>query len=273
MGGSSSTTTVQKADPWAPAQGDLRYILNQARASHNQGLLSPNVYQGQRVAGFGQDTTQARDQMRGIADGQGAGLATARDTLLGMAQGQDGIYRDLDQVKASTMESVMPSVMAAFGGSGMTDSSTARQEAATAAARAIAPIEYGAYNQAMDRSMSAANAIPGMMQAQYMPAQMLGSLGSQADAMSQQQINADMARFAEDNNKRLNGLNNYTDIVSRIAGQGGSQSSTSPGPSAGAQLAGAGLGGLGTYGALAANPITAPFAIGGGILAGLGSLF
>ena len=39
------------------------------------------------------------------------------------------------------------------------------------------------------------------------------------------------------------------------------------------KVAGAGLGSIATYGALAANPVTAPFAVGGAILSGVGSLF
>ena len=45
------------------------------------------------------------------------------------------------------------------------------------------------------------------------------------------------------------------------------------GQSTAGRIAGSALSGLGTYGALAMNPVTAPFAVAGGIVSGLGSLF
>ena len=274
-GGGGDTTTVQKADPWVGAQPNLYKGLADAKKLYNQGKLSPEAYEGDRVAGFGDTTQAAHGSILDVAGGQQGALDTALSTATGTAMGDGGIYRDLDAVKKSALESVMPSVMSAFGGSGMQDSSTARMEAATAATNAIAPIEYGAYGQAKDRALSAAGMIPGLSQAQYIPSQMMGQVGSSQDAMSQSILDSDIARHYETESRDARALERFSNLSLGYGGLGGSSTRTqSGGGSSGfGQIAGAGLGGLGAYGALAANPITAPFAIGGGILSGLGSLF
>jgi hypothetical protein len=98
---------------------------------------------------------------------------------------------------------------------------------------------------------------------------MQGQVGASQDMRAQQGIDANMAQYYEGQNQQMNNLQGYLSNVMGIGGQGGGTTQTTPGVSTGQQIGGAALGGLGAYGALAANPVTAPFAIAGGVGAGL----
>lgn len=65
---------------------------------------------------------------------------------------QDRTYRDLDQVRQNVLGSVIPQVSSMFSDTGGLDSSAAMDTIGRAAGEAIAPIEYGAYNDAMNRN-------------------------------------------------------------------------------------------------------------------------
>ena len=74
---------------------------------------------------------------------------------------------------------------------------------------------------------------------------------------------------------------NFTALTPPVTGGGAGQDQPfvvgggqqAGGKSTVGRIAGSALGGLGTYGALAMNPVTAPFAVAGGIVSGIGSLF
>ncbi|MCL6286015.1 hypothetical protein M3P21_21090 [Ruegeria sp. 2012CJ41-6] len=262
-GGSKSTTTVQKADPWSGAQPYLKRGLKEAESLFDQGGFSPEVYQGNRVAGFGDITNQAQGMTMSQAMGPNA-TAGATNTLQRMMD-PDYTSGQLDQVKQNALESAIPAATSMFSGSGMLNSSQAMDTVGRAAAEAVAPIEYGAHQAAQNRAMQAAEMAPKIDLAGYMPAQMVGQVGSAQDALAQSQINSDMQVFSEGANADAKNLSGFAGMVYPGAGMGSQSTATGPGggPSTGAQIAGAGLAGLGTYGAL-----TAPAALGGLGLAG-----
>lgn len=72
-GGSKTTTTKteEKRDPWAPAQPALQEILGGASAAYKSGA-GQQVYQGERVAGLGDETKAGLGY---LADNAGAGLS------------------------------------------------------------------------------------------------------------------------------------------------------------------------------------------------------
>lgn len=273
--GGGSTNTIQKADPWEGAQPNLLFGLDEAMDLYDRGALAPLPYSGDRVAGFSKDTVNAQQGIKNLAKRQQPRINTASNVVLNMAKGDDGIYRDMDAVRGQVLDSVLPAVQDSFSGAGMTDSSVARQEAATAATAALAPVEYGAYRDAKDRSLEAARAVPAMSISEYMPQQMIGQVGSSIDALNQAQINSAIQAYYEGENREADALSRFSGLSLGYGGQGGttSTSQSGGGPSTLGTVAGAGLGGLGAYGALSANPATAPFALGGALLAGLGGLF
>jgi hypothetical protein len=313
-GGGGDSTTTMKQDPWKDAQPYLRGNLLQANRLYHDGGFAPDPYGGQRVAPQSAGSSGAYDAVlrRGggspmidnayggidqLMRGQTpyAGMTQSDPRLAPMTSGAD-IYRDLGRVKKEALGSAIPAAMSMFSGNGMTDSSAAMDTVGRAATEAVAPIDYAAWQGAQDRRLSAvgqdnstrlqafglgqqgqlgaAGMAPGLTAASYLPAQMMAQFGSGRDAHNQAGIEAAMAKYYEGQNKTRDNFTGYADIISRIAGQGGTTSATGPSgqPSGAAKVAGAGLGGLGAYGALMMNPATAPFALLGGGLAGLTGL-
>lgn len=272
MSAGGSTTTTQKADPWGPAQSNLMQALGRAEGTFKRNKFAPQPYMYDRVAGFGDVSQDAQSMMIDRAQGGSPLIDQAQGTFSNMMSGD---YQSdmLDRVKNEALGSAIPAAVAQFSGSGMTNSSQAMDTVGRAATNAIAPIEYGAFEASQNRAMDAARMSPSMDQAGYLPAQMLGQVGGMQDQMAQSELNAKMARYNEIQNRERENLQGYLNAVMGIAGQGSSSTATEPGPSAMQSIGSAGLSGLGTYGALAMNPATAPFAAIGGIGAGLLGLF
>ena len=267
MSGGGGQTVTQKADPWRGAQTDLRTLLVKGRDLQKRGGFAPEVFAGDRVAGFGDTSQMGQDMMIGAA--QGPNATSSAQGFLGRMM--DGGYQSdqLEQVKQNALGSAVPAATAMFSGSGMLNSSQAMDTVGRAAAEAVAPYEYGAFENAQARGLSAAGMAPQIDAAGYLPGQMMSSVGAAQDAMRQAEIDAEMAQFYEGANSEAKNLEGYARLALPISGQGGMSSSTQPGPSMLQTMGGSALGGLGTYGALAANPATAPYAMIGGLGAGL----
>lgn len=272
MGGKNQKTTqTTKMEPWKAAQPGLQLGINDAMSLYQNGGFAADPYQGNRVAGFGDVTQQGMNSILNQAAGGTPGTDAAIGSLQGMLSGQNQ-YGDLQGVRDNILSSAIPAAVSQFAGSGMSGSSVAQQGVGGAAASALAPFEYDAYNQQQNRALQAAGMMPGLERAQYLPGQMMQQVGSAQDLMAQNRIDADMARYYETQNQPLNNLNGYLNAMMGLGGMGGTNSATGQAPGGGG--IGAGIaGGLGTYGALAANPATAPFAILGGLGAGLAGLF
>lgn len=271
-GGSNNTTTVQKSDPWPGAQPYLRRGLSEAQTIFDAGGFTPEVYGGNRVAGFGDLTGASQDMTLNRA--MSPNLNSDASMTLGRMMDPDYTSAQLDQVKENALSSAVPAATAMFSGSGMLNSSQAMDTVGRAAAEAVAPIEYGAHQAAQSRALQAADMAPKIDLAGYLPAQMVGQVGAAQDSLAQAEINADMARFMEEANPDAKNLSGFAGMVYPSAGMGSTSTATGSGggPSTGAQIAGAGLAGLGTYGALSAIPGIGPFAAIGGGLAGLAGL-
>ena len=266
-GGDSKTTT----EPWKRAQPYLKRALSQGESLYRQDGFAPDPYSGDRVAGFGDTTQQAQGMVMDRANAGAPLVDQASGTLSSM---MDGNYQTdmLDRVKENALGSAVPAAVSQFSGSGMTNSTQAMDTVGRAATQAVAPYEYGAFENAQGRAMKAAGMAPGMEQAGYLPAQMIGSIGSAQDAMSQNMINADMSQYYEGENQARDNYQGYLGAMMGLGGMGGQTTQSGGGPSTGANVMSAGLGGLGAYGALAMNPVTAPFAVAGGLAAGLGGV-
>lgn len=259
--GGGNTTTVQKADPWPVSVPSLTRGLGDLNQVYDQGRLTPTPFGGPRVAGFGGETMQAQNMMLGQA-GQPNASGSAQSSLIDMMQGTNGIYRDLGAVREEALGGAIPAAVAQFAGNGMTDSSQAMDTVGRAATNAIAPIEYGAFLQQQQNQLRGAALAPSVDQAGYLPAQMVGAVGGQRDAMSQAQIDALMQQHYEAADGPFNNLQRYSQLAMGYGGQGGSQSMTQPGASMGSRVAGAGMTGLGAYGALAGMGAGGPLGAG-----------
>lgn len=268
MGGKSQTVT-QKSSPWKPAQPFLLDAMNQASDIFNAGDFAADPYTGQRTITPSDATTGAQQGILDMAAGGTPGLDAARSYLTSMMGG--GMYSGMQGVRDNILGSAIPAATAMFSGSGMTNSSTAMDGVGRAATEALAPFEYGAYENAQNRAMQAAGMMPQMEQAAYLPFQMQSQVGAQQDALQAAQIEADMARHYETEGQAAANFSPYLQAIMGLGGMGGQSSTTSP--VSGTGLGPAIMGGLGTYGALAGIPgITGGMAGAGGILAALAGL-
>lgn len=272
MPGGGSQTQTTTAEPWSAAQPALRDAISQGQQLFQQGGFAANPYQGQRVAGFSDTTRQGMNMIRQQAAGGTPGTDAAIGSLQGMLNGRTQ-YNNMQGVRDQILGNAIPSAVAQFSGSGMPNSSVAMDQVGSAATAALAPFEYDAFNQQQGRALQAAQMMPGLERAQYAPGEMMMGVGGMQDQRQQQRINANMARYYETQNQPMQNYQGYLQAMMGLGGMGGTQTQTAPGVGTGAQLAGAGLGGLGTYGSLALNPATAPFALAGGGLAALAGLF
>lgn len=217
--GKGKQTSVQKSEPWAPAQGALKGVLGDAQSLYQSGGFQIDPFQGNRVAGFSAPTQQSHQMISQLAGGPNLSQQ-AGSTLSGlMDPSQYGA--GLEGVKQEALGSAIPAAAAQFSGSGLTDSSTAQQGVGRAAAQAVAPIEYQAYNQAQNRALQAAGMSPAIQQASYLPAQMLGQIGGQQQQQDQAQIDAQRSLYQEQQRAPIAGLENYAALIGGIGGQGG----------------------------------------------------
>lgn len=269
MGGKKQTVT-QQSSPWKAAQPFLKNALGQAEDLYNAGEFSATPYGGQRVAGFGDATTGAQQGILDMASGGAPGTAQARDYLTSM-MGTGGQYPGMQGVRDNILGGAIPAAASMFSGSGMTNSSAAFDGVGRAATEALAPFEYGAYENAANRGMQAAQMMPGMEAAMYNPMLMQSQVGAQQDSMNQSMIDAEMKKYYEGEGQAAANFSPYLQAIMGLGGMGGSSSTTSPTPGTG--LGAAITGGLGTYGALAGlSGVSGGMAGAGGILAALAGL-
>jgi len=270
MGGKSQSTTTTM-NPWKSAQPFLLEAMRGANTLFKEGGFAADPYQGNRVADPSQATLDAERRTMMMSQGGAPGTTAARNSMMGMLDPANQ-YRGMDAVRDNILSSAIPSAASMFSGSGMTNSSTAMEGVGRSAMEALAPFEYGAYNAGQDRMMGAAQMLPGLDQAAYMPVAMQGAVGAQQDARRQAQTQADMQKYYETEGQ---GAANFQPYLNAIMGLGGmGQSSTSTGPAPGTGLGPAVAGGLGMYGALSGIPAIAGTAVPawGGILSGLAAL-
>ena len=99
--------------------------------------------------------------------------------------------------------------------------------AADAATRALADVEYGAYDNAANRALQAASLTPEMDKAGYLGSMMLGQAGQQQDRYNQSLIGADMDYWNEMQTAPLNAVERYGSLMTGYGGQGQTSSGSS----------------------------------------------
>jgi hypothetical protein len=267
MGGKSQTVT-QKTSPWEPAQAYLKDAFGQAKNLFQDGKFSAAPYQGDRVAGFGATTQDAQQGILDMAGGGAPGTEAARNSLMGVLSGTG--YSNMQGVRDNILGGAIPAAASMFSGSGMTNSSSAMDGVGRAATEALAPFEYGAYENQQNRMMQAAGMLPGMDAAMYQPMQMQQQVGMQQDAMRQQEMQAEMQKYYESQGQEAANFQPYLNAIMGLGGMGGQSSTTTP--QQGVGLGPAVMGGLGAYGTLAGAGLSGGMSGLGGILAGLAGL-
>lgn len=255
MGKSSKNKSTSNviAEPWKAAQPYLEDALGDVWGVASSGGFDVTPYSGDRVAGQGPLTTEALTQFYDLGANGNPIMDSAEAAYTNFLTGDT--YRDMDTLKQNVLGDVIPAVSSRFSSSGMLDSSMAADTIARSAASAIAPIEYGAWENQQNRKLGALGMAPKLTATQFLPAQSMMTAGQMQDAYSQSLIDAEMARYYEGANQPYDEQKRIADLMLAYGGLGGTQSSTSKAPS-GSSTAGdifQGIGGLGLMYAMLAN--------------------
>jgi hypothetical protein len=273
-GGSTNTTTTQKADPWKEQQPYLKDIFSQAQQQYYS--PGPYYYPGEQTAKFSSQELEAQQWMVDLAKNpqalgmlnQGAG---AQEFLLGdvlradsnpyMAGYAEGAIRPAwESLLRQGLPGVDSGAVASgqYGGSrqgiaqGLAISDAMRQSLDTTSK--MYSDMYGQNLEAMQRGLAL---MPQTYQSLQMPGQLLSAVGETRRGMEQQLIDDAMAKWNYEQNLAAAKLAQYVSAVQGNYG-GQSNSTTSGGSgssSTGGNIAGAALTGLGAYGMLTAPAI------------------
>ena len=258
MSGGTRVSTSETG-PWKEQQGYLMGGFEAAKDLYNRGV--PQYYPGETIAGFDPAQTAAQQATLGYVMGpRAAGQQSAAEASL--IQGLSGqvdpnAYNPLanaltDSVLSNLQQNILPGlrqnqVRFQPGGSSRGDlvNNRAISESVTSGlTRPLAEMYTNAYNQAQNRAVQSGNLYPTIMGAPLAMYNAMGQIGDRRQALSQAQMDADMARYAYQAEAPYNALNQYMNTIS--GNYGSSSVNTTPGPS-----------GLQTIGQIAS--IAAPF--------------
>ncbi|WP_143535194.1 hypothetical protein [Roseivivax jejudonensis] len=260
-------------EPWKAAKPYLKEAMAGGSKLYGSGGFSASPYEGNRVAGPGAPTAVSQQMIMDRA--RGPSLTDDAQGYLSKMMSGGFQSEQLKAAQDNALDAAIPAATAQFSGSGMLNSSQAMDTVGRVAAEATAPFAYDAMNNMQTNALRGVALTPSTEQAGYLGAQMMGAVGDERDALRQRRIDADMERYYEGELQPRDNLMGYANLAALMGGQGGttSGSQTMPGASGAEKALGAGLGGLGTYGSLAAMGLSGPMAIAGGVGAGLLGLF
>ena len=268
-GGSSNTTTVQKSEPWEEQKPYLQQMFEDARNLYTTTGMAPPYYGGNTVAGQDPYTTQAigLQAQRALAGNPAmqAGEGQLSRTMAGdyldnnpFMAGNNNQY--LDDMVARAQNQTLANVAGNFSQAGRYGSG-AHEAAAQDAAGNIATQMYGqAYDNDMNRMLSAYNAerdnmlrgtalSPTYAQQDYTDIAALSEAGTAKENYAQSLINADIDKYNYNAGRDLMNLQNYGALVSGNYGLSGESTATGNagrsnplGNVLGGALSGAGMG-------------------------------
>ena len=306
-GGGSSTTTVQKADPWSGQQPYLQDIFEQAKILYQNGSMAPDYYPGQTVADQSQWTqdalqmqadraqngspliSNASEAVNNITTGQALADNQGLNTLNQLSQEDNPYVDELYNRANNQAQAAINGNFSAAGRYGSGAHAAASADAATNLAdemysglwdkRADAAAQAGQlYNTGIGQQVVAGQTGQSLANQAYTDAAALSEAGGIMDDYAQQLINADIDRYNYTKNQALQALQNYNNLIQ--GSYGGTTTTTGQQSSSGSTLGnvvGGGLAGWGVGAGLSGlsgtAALTSPWALGGAALGGLLGLF
>ena len=306
-GGGSSTTTVQKADPWSGQQPYLQDIFEQAKILYQNGSMAPDYYPGKTVADQSQWTqdalqmqadraqngspliSNASEAVNNITTGQALADNQGLNTLNQLSQEDNPYVDELYNRANNQAQAAINGNFSAAGRYGSGAHAAASADAATNLAdemysglwdkRADAAAQAGQlYNTGIGQQVVAGQTGQSLANQAYTDAAALSEAGGIMDDYSQQLINADIDRYNYTKNQALQALQNYNNLIQ--GSYGGTTTTTGQQSSSGSTLGnvvGGGLAGWGVGAGLSGlsgtAALTSPWALGGAALGGLLGLF
>lgn len=243
-GGSTPAQQVQQTkssnEPPAYIQPYLQSGIQDLTNLYNS-RKAPEYYQGDTVAEQSPETKAALEAMyrRGangsplVAGSQGMALDTATGKYLDLESNpyyQSAVNATLRPVTENFTDKVLPAVTAQFGAAGRAGSGlheAAVDRATTAFNRdaldATSKMGLSAYTTERANQIAAAGMAPNLAGADYTDINAMGTAGQGKDTYSQQQIDADIARYNYDQNKDWNYITRY--LAALNAGYPGGETS------------------------------------------------
>jgi len=288
--GGGNQTTVERTEPYAPAEPFLQDILGEASNIYRSGV-GRSFFPGSTVVPFANQTQQALNlqQAQALEQAQNSALqAQAAQTFGQFAGSPMSSYGQLTPqadylsgIREGITSDVLGSVQSQFGGMGRTGTSPMAQQAvARGVTQAYAPIaaqlgsqergrEQAGMESAYGRQLQAAGQLPGIQQGLDLHRQQaiasLGSVGSAYENLAQRQLQDQIQRFQFGQQAPMQQLQQYAGLISPIASGLPTQYSTAPSQSA--------SGASGAFGgAVAGSALGTPGIVGGALLGGLGFL-
>lgn len=248
MGGSSGNDTTKqttKSDPWGPQAPYLKYGMDEATRLYQQ--KGPQYYPGSTVAGFSPTQQQAQQLGTQRALSGNASMKQAEgvnsDFMSGKYLNSDPYS---DQVFQNIQSKVMPSVNSQFMGSGRYGSNLQTDTATRALTESYSPYASQQYQQGLDRMGQAASMAPTFAANDWTDINALSNIGGQQQQLGQQEIDDAAARWDYYQQLPYNKLGQYQNNIGGNYGGTTVGKTKTPQPSMFSQVAGAGLGLLGS---------------------------
>jgi hypothetical protein len=240
-------TTVTKTEPWEEQKPYLEAGFKKAGTLYDkyQGK-GPSYYGGPTLAGFSPLEQDAQRSIAGYAMGPRAAMqqAGAERAMIGGLGGQvdysqfqpmADVYRQqaenqmqegLANVRQGMVGSINMPVQPGGGSRGDLAQERVLAQGQKAIAQNLAGLYGGAYTAAQERVPQFMQQYPSIMAAPLSMAGAVGGVGEQQRAMTQEQINRDMARDQYQKKAEQQALGNYMNMVS--GNYGGTQTQTAP---------------------------------------------
>jgi hypothetical protein len=241
----SMITQTSTTEPWDQQKKYLTGGFKRAADIYNAGF--PEYYPGETLAGFDPSEQMYQNAVQGYVTGDRAVAqqAGAEDRLLKGMSGEidystfDPMMDYLGRQSVSQLQGqVLPGIrsqMIGYQPGGGTRGNLIQQKAIETANQQLldkqAQLTYGAQQAAQNRALSYLGQYPTTMQAPINLFSSLGQIGAQRRAMTQAQIDRDMARYEYEANAPMNALKNYMALVSGDYGSSTTQTTPYQGPS------------------------------------------
>ena len=240
-GGSKVQTT--RTEPWEQQKPYLERGFEFTEDLYRGGQLNPAYYGGQTVAGFTPAQTAAQEaSLRYATDPQTEAFMGAAQGGLGSLMAGDvntdvfgplaDAYRTeaMGQLTGEVLPGIREEIVRTQPGGGTRGDlvqGTAVGATGQRIADNLAKAQFDAYQQAQNRRMGAFSQYPSILGAPLAMTGAVGQVGAQQQAMDQQMLDADRAKYAYDAQRAQLGLQNY---MAGISGEyGGTSTATGPG--------------------------------------------
>ena len=273
--GGGNQTTIQRTEPYAPAEPYLKDILGEAENIYRSGV-GRQFFPSSTVVPFAQQTQQALNlqQAQALEQAQNSQLLNQAASTFSQFAGSPAQNQYLQGIRQGITSDVMGAIQNEFGGVGRTGTSPmAQQAAARGITQAYAPIAAQLSQTERARQLQAASQLPGLQQGMDLRRQQaigqLGGVGSAYENLAQRQLEDQIARFQFGQQAPMGALQQYAGLISPIASGLPSQYQTAP--SQQASTLGGAFGG-GVAGSALHSSMGPAGPIAGALLGGLGYL-